>query len=36
MPSNITKEEIESLANKHGKVPNWDSDREADDYIAPY
>ena len=36
MPSNITKEEIKLLANKHGKIRNWDSDREAKGYIAPY
>ena len=36
MPSNISKEELELLANpRDGTIPNWDSDREADDFAPP-
>ena len=36
MPSNITKEELELLANPYdGKVSNWDSDCIADDFSPP-
>ena len=36
MPTNISKEEIKLLANpRDGSIPNWDSDREADDFAPP-
>ena len=35
MPKNITYEELETLADCNGKVPNWDSDKEAEGYLPP-
>ena len=35
MPSNITKEELETLKDFNGRLPNWDSDLEAEDFEPP-